>query len=221
MSAPRPGTAPSAPAPGGAEPPVDEDTFAEVLADTVGAMADAGVAHLLMGGISSAVHGRPRLTRDIDVFVRSDEARRALEALADRGFETEETYWDWLFKGWKNGVLVDVIFRSVGGAGGIRLDEEMLERAQTAEFHGVKAPMMPPEDLLVVKAVVHDEHLPRHWHDALAVIGRCELDWDYLLQRARAHGARRVLSLLVYAQSNDLIVPNRVIERLFDDIYRS
>jgi hypothetical protein len=27
------------------------------------------------------------------------------------------------------------------------------------------------------------------------------------------------MSLLVYAQSNDLIVPNRVIERLFEQIY--
>jgi hypothetical protein len=72
-----------------------------------------------------------------------------------------------------------------------------------------------------MKAVTHDEHMPRHWHDALGLVSRCGLDWDYVLRRARQAGARRVLSLLVYAQSNDLIVPNRVIEELFDAIYRA
>ena len=38
---------------------------------------------------------------------------------------------------------------------------------------------------------------------------------------ARQFGARRVLALLVYAQSNDLVVPNRVIEQLFEEIYKS
>src|SRR5438067_12615095 len=97
----------------------------------------------------------------------------------------------------------------------------MLERSREFEFHGVKADLLPPEDLLVIKAIVHDEHVPRHWHDALGILARCELDWEYLLRRARTYGARRVLALLVYGQSNDLIVPNRVVERLFDDIYRS
>ena len=41
------------------------------------------------------------------------------------------------------------------------------------------------------------------------------------MTRARQVGARRVLALLVYAQSNDLVVPNRVVEQLFEEIYRS
>jgi hypothetical protein len=53
----------------------------------------------------------------------------------------------------------------------------------------------------------------------LAVVARCQLDWDYLVRRARRHGARRVLSLLLYAQSNDLVVPNGPIRALFDDVF--
>jgi hypothetical protein len=45
------------------------------------------------------------------------------------------------------------------------------------------------------------------------------MDWDYLLHRAKQHGARRVLSVLLYAQSNDLTVPNATIRDLFDAIY--
>lgn len=32
-------------------------------------------------------------------------------------------------------------------------------------------------------------------------------------------GARRVLALLIYAQSTDLVVPNDVIEQLYKTIY--
>ena len=49
--------------------------------------------------------------------------------------------------------------------------------------------MIAPEDLIVIKAIVFDEETPRHWYDALALIPRGELDWDYLL-RAGAQGAR-------------------------------
>ena len=203
---------------GGYEPEVDDDTFLGVLRETVAAVEAADIDYLLMGGISSTVHGRERWTHDIDLFVRTVDARRVLDALSDKGFDTEETFPDWLFKGFKHDVLVDVIFRS---SGGVRVDDEMLDRADVRDIRGVKARIIPPEDLLVIKAVVHDEHLPRHWHDALGLVAHCPLDWDYLLRRARAHGARRTLALLVYAQSNDLIVPERVIGELFDAIYRS
>ena len=53
----------------------------------------------------------------------------------------------------------------------------------------------------------------------LAALGRTDLDWEYLIRRARQFGARRVLSLLVYGQSNDIAVPTHVIRELFSAIY--
>ena len=195
---------------------VDDDLFGAVLADTVAALDGAQVPYVFMGGIGAATHGRPRWTHDIDVFVRPEDAGRALGALAESGFRTEQTYPDWLYKAWKHDVMVDVIFKSLGG---ILLDEEMLQRAAVEDFQGHRLCVMAPEDLLVIKAIVHDEHMPRHWHDALAIVSRCSLDWDYLMRRARRHGARRVLSLLLYAQSNDLVVPSGPIRELFHAIY--
>ena len=194
----------------------DESVFCEALGETVRVLDEASVEYVLMGGIGSASHGRPRWTHDIDVFVRPEDAGKALDALSLEGFETERTYPDWLFKAFKNGIMVDLIFRS---SGGIVLDDEVVERARRQPFKGVDVPVIPPEDLIVIKAVVHDEHMPRHWHDALAIVAVCDLDWDYLVRRARQYGARRVLSLLVYAQSNDLIVPTAPLRRLFDAIY--
>lgn len=194
----------------------DEVAFQGVLGETIVVLERAVVPHVFMGGIGAATHGRPRWTHDIDVFVRPEDAGRALQALAEAGFRTEQTYPDWLYKAFKHDVMVDVIFKSFGG---ILLDDEMLARSRSEDFMGHRACIMSPEDLLVIKAVVHDEHMPRHWHDALAIVSRGDLDWEYLLTRARQHGARRVLSLLIYAQSNDLVVPAGPIRALFDAVY--
>ena len=194
----------------------DDGAFLEALAQTADALEQKGIRHVFMGGVSSATYGRPRWTHDIDVFVRPEDAGLALDALAASGFDTDQTYPDWLYKASKDGVTVDVVFKS---AGGILLDDEMMERAEVESYRGQEVRVMPPEDLLLIKAVAHDEHMPRHWHDGLAVLARCQLDWEYLLRRSRAHGARRVLSLLLYAQSNDVVVPNGPLRALFESIF--
>ena len=190
----------------------DDAAFLAVLDEAIEALDDDGVPYLLMGGIASACWGRPRWTHDIDLFVKPQDARRVLDALAQAGFETEETFPDWLYKASKHGQLIDIIFRSTGD---IYVDDEMLARAQLREFEGRCVRIIPPEDLLVIKALVHGEHMPRHWYDALGLLASCErLDWEYLVRRARK-GVRRVLSLLLYAQSNDLVVPWKPVRELF------
>lgn len=66
----------------------------------------------------------------------------------------------------------------------------------------------------MTKALVHTEDSPRHWHDALALLTRSDLGWLYLIRRAR-HGPKRVLSLLLYAQSVDLPVPDGALDELW------
>lgn len=197
---------------------VDDEVFLGVLRDAIGALEDKGIPYVLMGGISSATFGRPRGTNDIDLFVAPEQARLTLEALAASGFTTEETDPRWLYKGFKDDILVDVIFRSTGD---IYLDEEMLAHARVVEVRGCPCRIIAPEDLLIIKALTADEHMPHHWHDALGVITGSDLDWEYLVSRARRHGARRVLSLLLYAQSNDLGVPVKPVRTLFDAIFAS
>jgi predicted nucleotidyltransferase len=193
-----------------------ESTFAGVLHAAVDAVERAGIPYVLIGGVGSASLGRPRWTHDIDLLVAPVEADAALDALAAAAFATERTNEHWIFKAERDDIVVDVIFRTVGD---IYLDDDMLARAVRASFLDVEATVASPEDQIVIKAIAHDEQSARHWNDALSLIASCEIDWSYLVQRA-SRGPRRVLSLLVYAQSNDLVVPSWVISMLYDSIYR-
>ena len=193
----------------------EADIGLNTFADAIDAIQDANIPYVLVGGLASSLLGRPRRTEDIDILVRKADAHRVLEALAQAGFETEETNPEWIFKARRDEVTIDILFWLKGE---IYLDDQMLERAPLEEFAGRTVVLMPPEDLIVVKAVIHDEQTPRHWYDALGVIADQELDWEYLFARAR-HGARRVLALLLYAQSNDLIVPDDAIRGLYETIY--
>jgi len=193
----------------------DDETFSQILRDTVALLEAASVPYLLIGGIASTGHGRPRWTHDIDLLVKPEDAMRALVCLERAGYRTEKPDPRWLYKAFKQNVIIDIIFRSTGE---VRLDQEMLARGVELEFMGCRARFAPPEDLLVMKVLVHDEDGTRHWHDALGLIAGNNLDWDYLLRRAR-RAPRRVLSLLIYAHSRDLQVPNKVIRALFEEIY--
>ena len=189
--------------------------FAEVLRDAVETVEQAGLAFLVLGGLASALVGRPRWTHDIDFLVRPDDARDVLAALASAGFTTEETDPVWLYKAFKDDIMVDVIFMVMGG---IYLDDEMQSRSIEREYEGLRLRIPSPEDQIVIKAIVHREETSRHWFDALAILGRAQLDWSYLIRRGRV-GARRLLALLIYAQSADILVPTWVIRRLYEEVY--
>jgi hypothetical protein len=194
----------------------DDAHFAAVLGESIDAIDAAGIPHALIGGIASSGFGRPRWTHDIDVMVRPEDAERALDVLARQGFDTEKTDQRWLFKAFKHRVMVDIIFRS----GNMYLDGEMMERLVQGVFQARRVRFVPPEDLLIMKAMIADETGAHHWHDALGLIATGSLDWDYLERRA-LRAPRRTLSLLVYAQSMDLTVPNHAIRTLYQHVYES
>ncbi|HKQ62083.1 MAG TPA: nucleotidyl transferase AbiEii/AbiGii toxin family protein [Candidatus Polarisedimenticolaceae bacterium] len=191
-------------------------TLLAALEEAIDALDREAIPYVLCGGFAVAARGRPRFTQDVDLLVKPSEARPALAALEKAGFQTEETNPHWIFKAFRNGALVDLLFKSKGD---VYLDDEMIARATLEKVHGVDVRVIPREDLIVIKALVHDEETPRHWWDALSVVAAGGVDWDYLLRRA-VKGPRRVLSLLHYATSLDLVVPAEAIERLHAGVLR-
>ena len=150
------------------KPPESERLLA-VLDEAVAALRGADITFLLMGGLATSVLGRGRGVTDIDLFVRDRDVGATLAALEMSGFETMVVSPNWLAKGFKDGVLVDVISRSTHD---ITLTDEILERAIEVDVHGRRLPCVSPEDLIVMKAVATTEDTARYWYDALSLLGR-------------------------------------------------
>jgi predicted nucleotidyltransferase len=191
--------------------------YADVLRAATEALDRRGIAHLVFGSIATRELGRRhelRSDEDIDLFVRPPDAGAALEALEDSGF-VAQTYDDaWIHKAKRGGVTVDVIFKA---ARKMYVDDEMLARAVRARPLGFEVLLIPAEDFVVMKALLHDEDRAFDWFDALALVARPDLDWDYLVRRADAFGALRVLSLLIFAEAQGVAIPHDVVRRLRED----
>jgi len=196
----------------------DEEDLLATLAEVVEVLERNDIDHVLMGGIGSFALARPRETHDIDVFLRPGDVDTALDLLEARGFEVSVHDPAWLAKAFKRGVLTDLVFRS---SGEIYLDDEMVERAERRDYKGVSGRVIAAEDLVVIKALATAERTAHHWYDALAIISRCEIDWEYLVRRAIQAGPRRVLSLLLYAESCDVAVPATAITAVHDTLHGS
>lgn len=192
-------------------------TLEKILFEAIDIMEASGIPYALIGGFATKSMGRPRITHDIDFFVRPDDANKVLEVLESKGFTTQKRDPFWLFKGWKEDILVDIIFKS---SGDIYFDEDVQAHVRRMPYLGRYVNAISPEDFMVIKAAAHQEHNPHHWHDALAVLKQGNLDWEYLLRRAK-NAPRRVLALLIYGQSNDIAVPNDVIKKLYRTVYEA
>lgn len=193
----------------------DLEQLGATLRDALRRLDDAGIGYGVMGGLAVTTLSRPRWTHDIDVFLRPRDAAHALELLAAAGYETERSDHEWLFKARRDQITVDLIFRS---SGHIYFDDELEARLVRRSFLDVDMPVVSPEDLLVIKSAADSELNHYHWFDAIGLLTRHDLDWAYVLRRARST-RRHLLSLLVYADAADIEVPPEVIRRLADDIY--
>jgi hypothetical protein len=194
--------------------------YARVLRVATATLDRSDIPHVVFGSIALKALGRPRPgvpDEDIDLMIRPPDANPALRALENDGFVVEETDPSWLNKATLAGITVDLIFRT---AGEMHLDDQMLSRAVPHQVDGTTVRLIPAEDLAVMKAVLYEEHRPFEWFDALALISRPDLDWDYLVRRAVRHGAQRVLSLLLYARSSGVTVPGEAVDGLVTAVDR-
>ncbi len=189
----------------------------KVMFAAIDAVEESGIPYALIGGVAVKSLGRTRVTHDVDLFVRPDDADRVLEVLEKKGFHTQKRDPFWLYKAWQDEILVDVIFKSTGD---IYFDEEVRAHVRRVPYLGRYVNAISPEDLIIIKAAAHQENNPHHWHDALAVLKQGNIDWDYLLRRAK-NAPRRILSLLIYGQSNDVAVPNEVIQKLYRILFEA
>jgi predicted nucleotidyltransferase len=189
--------------------PDAEAELRAALRDSYRAFETAGVDALVVGGVALSYHldGEPEVDHDIDLFISEDDVERAMEALEPEGFDVTDTHPTWLFKGRRNGAMVDVLYR-LGRV--LKLDEEMMERAVDVPLDGTSMKFIGREDLAVGQAGAAKPEVPTHWFEAIELLRSGEVDWDYLSRRASVAPDLR-LALLHYAQHAKIDVPDHVL----------
>jgi predicted nucleotidyltransferase len=164
-----------------------DDAFQELL-DTLklaaAALRDAGIPFVLGGGLAVWARGGPETEHDVDLFVRPADAERGWQALEAAGFRTEEPPEGWLYKGFRNGVMVDLIYEPTG----LEVDDELFARADELDVHAVQMPVMRADDVLIAKLLAMREH-EVDYEQVLEIARtvREQIDWDSM--RARTDGS--------------------------------
>lgn len=194
-------------------PPDAEAVYRRVLE----ALREGGVEFLVGGAYAFTRYtGIERSTKDFDVFVRYTDRHRALDALADAGFDTEETFPHWLAKAFWGDDFVDIIYSS--GNGVAPVDDGWFAHAPEADVLGLRVKISPPEEMLWSKAFV----MERERYDGADVIhllraGAATLDWDRLLHRFGSHWRVLLSNLVLFGfvyPGERARIPRRVMDAL-------
>lgn len=160
------------------EPSFEE--LLETLKVAAAALRDSEVPFVLGGGLAIWARGGPETEHDVDFFVKPADAERAWSALEEAGFHTEDPPEGWLYKGFRDGVMVDLIY----APSGLTVDDGFLERAEVLEVHAVRMPVMHANDVLVAKLLALREHQVDY--DQVLELARTvreQIDWDEVRER--------------------------------------
>lgn len=179
----------------GTVPPTAEPAWAALIPEEqwgvfalgVTALEAAGVPFLVHGALALATFtGRWRNTKDVDVIVRPPDRERAIDALRRAGFEDyfERQSYDrsWIFRGFKEDVIFDVIWDLPNHR--VAIDDVWFEHAQAFWLRGRLLAAVPAEEMIRVKLYVMQRERC-DWVDILNVLaGAAErIDWHRLVQR--------------------------------------
>ena len=176
----------------------EQDEFEELLAamkKAAGVLQRADVPFLLGGGLAVWARGGPQTEHDVDLYLKEEDAERALEALAAAGFRTERPPEGWLLKAYDDeGTLVDLIFEPSGGP----IGDDEFERAEELEVVALRIRVASLEDVLTQKLLSLKEQEPDF--GAVLEIGRAvreQIDWDEVRERTSESPFARAYFTLV------------------------
>lgn len=151
------------------------------------AAAARGLPFALGGGLAfSAYSGRWRNTKDMDLFLLPTDREAMIAAVTGGGFDDyyEQEPYDrsWIYRGFRDGVIVDVIWQMANHRAPV--DEAWLTRGQEVEVRGFCLKLVPPEEMLFSKLYVV-QRTRCDWPDLLNVLSARgpEMDWEHLLRR--------------------------------------
>jgi hypothetical protein len=162
------------------------EEFQELIATlklAVATLREHRIPFALGGSLAAWARGGPVTENDLDLMVKAQDAERALKALASAGMRTERPPEEWLFKAWRDEVMVDLIFHPSG----LEITDEVLDRAEVLSVAAVATPVLALEDVLVTMLNAIDEHsLDYSRLVAIARSLREQINWPQLRNRTAA-----------------------------------
>jgi hypothetical protein len=175
-------------------PEVPFSAIKATLKKAAGTLRQADIPFMLGGGLAVWARGGPDTDHDLDLMLRPDDAKRALDVLAEEGMEIERPPEHWLYKAYDGDVLIDLIFEPSG----LVIDDDIFARADELDVYAVRMLVMPIEDVLVTKLLAMGEHqLDYEAAVELARVLRERIDWDNVRQRTADSPYARAFFALV------------------------
>jgi hypothetical protein len=156
------------------------DELVEAMKVASAALRDAGIPHLLGGGLAGWARGGPPTEHDVDFFVREEDAERALETLVEAGLQPERPPEAWLLKAYHEGTLIDLIFHPSGGP----IGDEHFARAEELEVAAQHVTVASLDDVMTTKLLSLTEQDP----DFASVLEfarslREQIDWNFVREQ--------------------------------------
>jgi hypothetical protein len=152
----------------------------ETLKHGVAVLREQNIPFALGGSLAAWARGGPVTENDLDLMVKPEDAEAALAALVESGMRPERPPEEWLYKAWRQDVLVDLIFRPSG----LDITDEVFARADVISVAAVATPVLALEDVLLTMLCSFDEH--RLDYSRLLAIVRAlreQIDWQNLRNR--------------------------------------
>ena len=97
--------------------------------------------------------GRWRNTKDLDLYVRPQDRESLIRVLDDLDFDDyfEQLPYDrhWIYRGYRNGTIVDVIWEMANERA--QVDEQWLLGGPALNIRGQQVRIVPPEEMIWAK----------------------------------------------------------------------
>jgi predicted nucleotidyltransferase len=163
--------------------PDQESLFREVLQ----LLTEQDVPFVVSGAFALQTHtGIYRDTKDLDLFLSTEDAQRAIRVLQKDGFQCEVTDPVWLAKAHRGEFFVDLITGMSNGV--VKVDRSWIDRATPSKLFGVPVRVLGPEELILSKLFVTRRERFDGADIAHVIYGtHGQLDWDWLLQSVGEH----------------------------------
>jgi nucleotidyltransferase DUF2204 len=171
-----------------------ESMYREVLLT----MNEHGIPYAVAGAFALQKYtGIWRLTKDLDLFMKSVDVPAALHCLDQHGFRCEIIDPVWLAKAHHGEYFVDLISGMSNAV--IVVDDSWMKRTQPAVIAGVRSQIISPEDLLASKLFVIRRERFDGGDIAHIIYGtKGRLEWGRILELAGEHWEIVLWALILF-----------------------